>query len=132
MDAFLDTLFTRLAAASLQTLLFAGFIWVLCRFLPSLSAATRSWMWWLVGAQMVVGLCIPGTIELPWLPAPAATTIVSGDPTMPVVMTVTDMPSLDPAVTWAWSWGNALLAAWALMVAVQLVVGIVRWRRIAG
>jgi bla regulator protein blaR1 len=132
MDILLDSLLTRLAAASLQTVLFAGFIWALCRFVPTLSAATRSWMWWLVGAQMVVGLCLPGTIELPLLPAAAPTVIVSGDPAMPVIMSVTDMPAVDPADAWAWSWGTALLAAWVVLVAAQVIVGVVRWRRIAG
>lgn len=132
MDAFLDTLFTRLAAASLQTLLFAAFIWALCRFLPTLSAATRSWMWWLVGAQMVVGLCLPGSIELPLLPAPAPTVIVSGDPSMPVLMSITDMPVSEPLATWSWSWATGLLAAWAVLVAAQIIIGIVRWRRITG
>ncbi|MGN6482514.1 M56 family metallopeptidase, partial [Luteibacter sp.] len=132
MDILLDSLLTRLAAASLQTVLFAGFIWALCRFVPTLSAATRSWMWWLVGAQMVVGLCLPGTIDLPLLPAAAPTVIVSGDPAMPVTMSVTDMPAVDPADAWAWSWGTALLAAWIVLVAAQVIVGVVRWRRIAG
>jgi len=132
MDILLDSLLTRLAAASLQTVLFAGFIWALCRFVPTLSAATRSWMWWLVGAQMVVGLCLPGTIELPLLPAAAPTFIVSGDPAMPVTMSVTDMPAVDPADAWAWSWGTALLAAWIVLVAAQVIVGVVRWRRVSG
>ncbi|KJV23697.1 M56 family metallopeptidase, partial [Luteibacter yeojuensis] len=131
MHTFLDTLVTRLGAASLQTLLFAGLIWALCRFVPSLSAAARSWMWWLVAAQMVVGLCLPGSIELKLLPAAPATVITSNNPSMPAMMSITDLPQA-PVVAWAWSWTTVLLVAWAALVGAQLVVGAVRWWRIAG
>jgi hypothetical protein len=56
MDAFLDTLLSRLAHASVQALLLAGIVYVACRVVPSLSAAARSTLWWLLGAQLIVGI----------------------------------------------------------------------------
>ncbi|QDE40615.1 M56 family metallopeptidase [Luteibacter pinisoli] len=130
MDTVIETLLSRLAAASLQTVLFAAFIWALCRLMPSLSAATRSWMWWLVGAQMVLGLCIPGSIDLPLLPAPAPAVAATAAPSAAV--TFVDVPASAATVAWSWSWTGLLLAAWAVLVSVQVAIGLVRWRRLAG
>ncbi|WP_267127074.1 hypothetical protein, partial [Xanthomonas sacchari] len=52
-DVF-ETLLSRLLATSVQTLVLVALIWALCRWLPTLPAATRCRLWWLVAAQSVL------------------------------------------------------------------------------
>ncbi|MDQ0011404.1 beta-lactamase regulating signal transducer with metallopeptidase domain [Luteibacter jiangsuensis] len=129
MDTFLDTLLSRLAFASVQALLLAGVVYAACRFFPALSAAARSALWWLLGAQLLIGVACPAPFALPLLPAAApardvlltAPTVI-GDATMSVDMVP---PSGAP------SWSMVLLGAWGLAVVLQLIVASVRWARLS-
>ncbi|WP_426286992.1 M56 family metallopeptidase [Luteibacter sp. E-22] len=129
MDAFLDILLSRLAFASVQALLLAGVVYAACRFFPALSAAARSTLWWLLGAQLLIGVACPAPFALPLLPSTAPTRDVLlaapaavGDATMSADMA----PS--PGVL---SWSVVLLGAWGLVVVLQLVVAAVRWARLS-
>ncbi|PSD27393.1 transmembrane BlaR protein, partial [Stenotrophomonas maltophilia] len=62
----------RLGWTSLQTVLLVALVYGLCRALPSLSAATRCRLWWLVSLQAVLGLFWSQPLQLAWLPAPQA------------------------------------------------------------
>lgn len=62
----------RLGWTSLQTVLLVALVYLLCRTLPTLSAATRCRLWWLVSLQAVVGLLWSQPLQLAWLPAPDA------------------------------------------------------------
>lgn len=125
MEAFLDTLISRLAHASVQALLLAGIVYAVCRVVPSLSAAARSTLWWLLGAQLVVGIACPTLLGVPLLPAvtPAAviTTTAFGD---------AGLVSMAPDTGWTFSWTYALLGLWLIAVLAQCAVATVRWHRL--
>ncbi|QNH19315.1 BlaR1 peptidase M56 [Xanthomonas sp. GW] len=72
-----ETLLSRLLATSVQAAILVAAIWALCRWLPALPAATRCRLWWLVGAQTVLGLLWAGALHLPVLPAAPAQTAVA-------------------------------------------------------
>ncbi|MDQ1091303.1 beta-lactamase regulating signal transducer with metallopeptidase domain [Xanthomonas sacchari] len=83
-DVF-EGLLSRLLATSVQTVVLVALIWALCRWLPTLPAATRCRLWWLVAAQGVLGLLWAGAVHLPVLPAtPASATVAA-----PVAMVAT-------------------------------------------
>lgn len=130
MDAFLDTLLSRLAHASVQALLLAAIVYAACRLVPSLSAAARSTLWWLLGVQLVVGLACPAVLGVPLLPAAAPTELMSG----PVLGDAngTGVASLAPQAGWTFSWTYALLGLWLVAVLAQCAVAARRWQRLKG
>jgi beta-lactamase regulating signal transducer with metallopeptidase domain len=131
MDTFLDTLLTRLAYASLQAILLAALVYAACRLMPALSAAARSALWWLLGAQLVVGLACPAPVALPLLPAPSvapATVVTGGAFALPAA----GVPAAAAQPAFAIGWTTALLAVWALAILVQLGIAAVRGYRLAG
>jgi beta-lactamase regulating signal transducer with metallopeptidase domain len=127
MDAFLETLLTRLAYASVQALVLALVVYAACRLLPNLSAAVRSTLWWLLGAQLLVGLLCPAPFALPLLPAVTPTVVLTG---APVVLSDMPVDVAEPAS--GISWVGIVLGAWALAIIVQLVVAGMRGYRLAG
>lgn len=72
IDHFADVMLTRILWTSLQALVLIGIVALLVRTLPRLPASARCALWWLVALQLVLGLCAPTPIGLPWL-APAQT-----------------------------------------------------------
>jgi beta-lactamase regulating signal transducer with metallopeptidase domain len=127
MDAFLDTLLSRLAHASVQALLLAGIVYVACRVVPSLSAAARSTLWWLLGAQLIVGIACPTLLGVPLLPA-ATPTIV----TTTASLGDTGVVSLAADTGRGFSWTYALLGLWLAAVLAQCAVAALRWHRLRG
>ena len=57
LNFLLDTLLIRLAWTSAQAVLLIGAVWLIGRLLPRLPAALRCTLWWLVGLQLILGLC---------------------------------------------------------------------------
>ncbi|MFE8605107.1 M56 family metallopeptidase [Archangium violaceum] len=51
-------------------------VWALTRLLPRLPASVRTTLWWFVALKCLVGLCAPGPVRLPLLPAPEASVAV--------------------------------------------------------
>ncbi|SEO68174.1 Signal transducer regulating beta-lactamase production, contains metallopeptidase domain [Luteibacter sp. UNC138MFCol5.1] len=131
MDAFLDTLSTRLAFASAQALLLGALVYAVCRSFPSLSASTRSLLWWLLGAQLIVGIVAPAPFELPLLPAPAPVTAQAAVMDVPQVTDAgaTQTTTLNAG---AISWIAIVLGLWAIGILGQLIVAAVRGARLAG
>ena len=127
MDAFLDTLLSRLAHASVQALLLAAVVYTACRLVPSLSAAARSTLWWLLGAQLLVGLACPTVLGVPLLPAAAPTVFMTGP-----ALTDTGALSVAPETGWTFSWTYAVLGLWLVAVLAQCAVAIVRWHHLRG
>lgn len=124
---FLDTLLERLAAVGLQSLALAALVWALCRYLPRLDAGTRAWLWWLVAAQMVVGLVWHAPVALPLLPAePAAVQVaaVAAD-ALPALASGPGADAASPPVAAARETridaAALLAAAWLAGVAVMLL-----------
>lgn len=129
MDTFLDILLSRLAFASVQALLLAGVVYAACRFLPALSAAARSTLWWLLGAQLLIGVACPAPFALPLLPSTAPTRdVLLTAPT--AIGDVTMSADMAPS-SGALSWSVVLLGAWGLAVVLQLIVAAVRWARLS-
>ncbi|NID16948.1 M56 family metallopeptidase [Luteibacter yeojuensis] len=129
MDALLDTVLSRLAYASLQAILLAALVYAACRFMPALSAAARSALWWLLGAQLVIGLACPTPVALPLLPAPAAPVPVA---TTGFAVAAAGTPDIDVATAPTVSWTSVLLAAWIAAVLVQFGIAAIRGYRLAG
>ncbi|MCW0392952.1 hypothetical protein NB690_003526 [Xanthomonas sacchari] len=152
-DVF-ESLLSRLLATSVQTLVLVALIWALCRWLPTLPAATRCRLWWLVAAQSVLGLLWAGAVQLPVLPAapapvaaaPAAVATVPATPAgaamprvsaaMPAQINVnataaTAAIAAPPATTSlaAWPWAQALVALWLAGVLVCAVHSVLAYRR---
>lgn len=133
----------RLGWTSLQTVLLVGLVALLCRALPSLSAATRCRLWWLVSLQAMLGLLWSQPLQLPWLPAAQtaglAATGLSGDVLPPAELQMSAQPlsigplapgelaaaAADPLAGWA----MALLALWVGGVVVMAWRTFGEWRR---
>lgn len=128
----------RLGWTSLQTVLLVALVYGLCRVLPSLSAATRCRLWWLVSLQAVVGLFWSQPLQLAWLPAPQAVAMTATEvmtetlhPLAPEasaqLLAAMPMPAADvPAVAW---WAVVLAALWASGVLLMALRTFGEWRR---
>jgi len=127
VDAFLDALLSRLGHASVQAALLAAVVYATCRLVPSLSAAARSMLWWLLGAQLVVGLACPTVLGLPLLPAAAPAVVMST-----TALGDAGLASVAPDPVWTFSWTDALLALWMAAILVQCAVATLRWYRLRG
>ncbi|MBO9873263.1 M56 family metallopeptidase [Xanthomonas sp. D-93] len=156
-DVF-ESLLSRLLATSVQTLVLVALIWALCRWLPTLPAATRCRLWWLVAAQSVLGLLWAGAVQLPVLPAApaqmatapavvatmpatparAATPSVQAASAAPAQINVNATaatavapiaaPSSTPSSA-AWPWAQALAALWLAGVLVCATHSVLAYRR---
>ncbi|WP_329856868.1 M56 family metallopeptidase [Stenotrophomonas muris] len=128
----------RLGWTSLQTVLLVALVYGVCRALPSLSAATRCRLWWLVSLQAVLGLFWSQPLQLAWLPAPQAVamsaTDVAADMVYPLapeasaqLLAAMPMPAADvPAVAW---WAVALATLWMSGVLLMALRTFGEWRR---
>ncbi|MBD8874404.1 M56 family metallopeptidase [Rhodanobacter sp. DHB23] len=135
LDHLASTLLERLAWTSLQAAVLVVAVALLIRALPRLPAAARCALWWLVGLQVVLGLCWQAPIRLPLLAPPAV-----AEAPIAVVQTATDidhaavhrmavhitMPtaagtSRDTPPGWLSShWRTTLIGAWLLLLLAQL------------
>jgi len=131
-------LLERLGWTSLQTVLLVALVYGMCRALPSLSAATRCRLWWLVSLQAVLGLFWSQPLQLAWLPAPQAVAMTATDVAADLVyplapeasaqlLATMPVPAADvPAVAW---WAVALAALWASGVLLMALRTFGEWRR---
>ncbi|KQZ79512.1 peptidase M56 [Rhodanobacter sp. Root561] len=119
LNALAETLLTRMLWTSIQAIGLIGLVYLLGRLLPRLSSAMRCTLWWLVGAQLVLGLLWHAPVELPWLPAPAVeatvqvahpvsynATVLAGHET--VLHTSPTVVATTPVL----SWRAAVVALW--------------------
>lgn len=128
----------RLGWTSLQTVLLVALVYGVCRALPSLAAATRCRLWWLVSLQAVLGLFWSQPLQLAWLPAPQAVAMTATDVAADLVyplapeasaqlLATMPMPAAEvPAVAW---WAVALAALWASGVLLMALRTFGEWRR---
>ncbi|MBS3727356.1 M56 family metallopeptidase [Stenotrophomonas sp. PE591] len=128
----------RLGWTSLQTVLLVALVYGLCRALPSLSAATRCRLWWLVSLQAVLGLFWSQPLQLAWLPAPQAVAMTATDVAADIVyplapeasaqlLAAMPLPTAEvPAVAW---WAVALAALWLSGVLMMALRTFGEWRR---
>jgi bla regulator protein BlaR1 len=50
-----------------QATVLIGALWLLGRCVPRLAPAMRCMLWWLVAAQLLLGLAVSRPVELRWL-----------------------------------------------------------------
>lgn len=89
------SLLSRLGWTSLQAVVLIALLALLVRLLPRLSAAMRCTLWWLVGAQLLVGLVWHAPLQLPLLSSAAIERVAALPATAPVIVQkhVTTTPS---------------------------------------
>jgi len=135
MDTSVIMIVERLAWTSVQTALLVGLVWAVCRLVPSLGAATRCRLWWLVSLQAVAGLFWAQPLQLAVLPAPAlaADTFIAGTdvayahaPALPTAPVVSAIDTVSSAAIGAAPW-------WALVLAALWISGVLAmaWRTAA-
>jgi len=128
----------RLGWTSLQTVLLVALVYLLCRALPALSAATRCRLWWLVSLQAVVGLLWSQPLQLAWLPAPDAVAMTTVDLAADAIYTMApeasahllaNTPMGDVGSTPVAWWALALAALWMSGVLLMALRTFGEWRR---
>ena len=128
----------RLGWTSLQTVLLVALVYLLCRALPTLSAATRCRLWWLVSLQAVVGLLWSQPLQLAWLPAPDAVAMTTVDLAADAIYTMApeasahllaNTPMGDVGSTPVAWWALALAALWMSGVLLMALRTFGEWRR---
>ena len=146
LDHLASILLQRLAWTSLQAVLLVAVVALLIRALPRLPASARCALWWLVGAQVLLGLCWQAPIRLPLLTpatvaeAPVVATRISVGSDAPIpgnhsmrsmrsvrstapqaAMPATHGTNADTTPGWlSLHWRTALVAAWLLLLLAQL------------
>jgi bla regulator protein BlaR1 len=140
LDTLTDILFSRLVWTSVQAMILIAAVWLICRLLPQLSSALRCALWWLVGVQLITGLCWSAPFELPLLPPVAQPSAIFHqmlvtDPTQ-TVSTFTS-PRLFHATSpstpvapgwWAAHWQHGLLSLWLAALVAQGLLALRQWR----
>ncbi|MBJ7517270.1 MAG: transmembrane BlaR protein [Stenotrophomonas sp.] len=128
MEANLIVMLERLAWTSLQTALLVALVWGVCRAVPSLGAAARCRMWWLVSLQAVLGLFWAQPLQLAVLPAPAMTPSVGE--TLYVQAAALSAQGLATADEGVASSALATTPWWALALAALWLAGVLAmaWR----
>ncbi|HEV2682264.1 MAG TPA: M56 family metallopeptidase, partial [Rhodanobacter sp.] len=137
LNILLDTLLIRLAWTSAQAVLLIGAIWLIGRLLPQLSSALRCTLWWLVGLQLILGLCWSSPLQLRVLaPTPQIATVAQDHAVLPAVaitdavsmVRVTSGPAQPTPSTWYLHWRLILISLWLAAVLVQLLIASKQWR----
>jgi bla regulator protein blaR1 len=145
IDLFASALLVRLAWTSLQATLLIGALWLLGRRLQHLSPAVRCMLWWLLGAQLIVGLAVSTPVRLPLLsPAPPAIVVATTDARPHTAIAPTDefadqgtataaIPPTTPSPTSApipvsVDWPLLAAALWLAGLLLQLLLIVRQWR----
>ena len=130
-SAFADTLLPRLAWTAGQATLLIAVLWLIMRYVPRLSPAMRCMLWWLVGAQLLLGIAIGTPVQLHWL-KPA-------QPALPHTVVIQDVSESSGSVlptqyviapashASAWTWSEAALLAWLAIVLLHAAFALRHW-----
>jgi beta-lactamase regulating signal transducer with metallopeptidase domain len=136
LDSFADILLTRLLWTSVQAAVLIGAIYLLGRCWPRLPATMRCTLWWLVGAQLLLGLLWHAPLELPLLspvPLEAATPAIPPAAFSATAATLGNLaPSALPVAAPTMptlSWRSGIALAWLAVVLLQALVALRQWRR---
>jgi beta-lactamase regulating signal transducer with metallopeptidase domain len=137
LNFLLDTLLIRLAWTSAQAVLLIGAVWLIGRLLPRLPAALRCTLWWLVGLQLILGLCWSSPLQLRVLTTPPPIAAVVHDHAImpaaaitagvPMARAVAETPRPTPAA-WHAHWRPILVSLWLAAVLMQLLIAGKQWR----
>ena len=142
LNSLLDTLLLRLAWTSAQAVLLIGAVWLIGRLLPQLSSALRCTLWWLVGLQLILGLCWSTPLQLRVLPPPVQIeTMMPDQPVLPdtvrgvrataaIAIATVSAPAAVQTTASAWyaNWRQLLISLWLAALFMQLVIAIRQWQ----
>nr|WP_239537530.1 M56 family metallopeptidase [Dyella mobilis] len=140
MPDVIDTLFQRLVWTTIQATILIGALWLLERHLRRMPPAVRCMLWWLVAAQLLLGMTVSTPVQLRWLPAPtpAPTAMVHVDVADSTMGTVSTHPtrtavsqeasSLALPTHAPWSWPRVVVSLWLLGVLLQSLFAVRQWR----
>jgi bla regulator protein blaR1 len=130
-----------LVRASFEGAVLVALIWAVCRFLPRLSPATRTVLWWCAAAKFVLALVWTAPLQVPILPA-AVRSIQEArvsSPEKPVAAAEVVAPASAGRLSAsagtpraARGWPVALVVAWMIGVVGAAGVGVRRWKQMAG
>ena len=134
LSALADTLLLRLAWTATQATLLITVLWLIMRCMPRLSPAIRCMLWWLVAAQLLLGMAISTPVQLHWLePVEQAHAVVAAHVITHVESTgnalvdhaAAAMPQRTGPI---WSWSEALLSLWLSMVLLHIAFAVQHWQ----
>ena len=131
MNALVDSLLVRMLWTSVQAIGLIGVVYLLGRLLPQLSAAMRCTLWWLVGAQLLLGLLWHAPLELQLLPAaPVAVVMQVAHPVATLATaTAAQHPAVYAAATTASpSWRTVVVLLWLAALLWQASRTFREWR----
>ncbi|MEO7072516.1 MAG: M56 family metallopeptidase, partial [Rhodanobacter sp.] len=123
-----DTLLTRLLWTSVQAALLIGAVYLAGHLWPRLSASMRCMLWWLVGAQLLLGLAWHAPLQLPLL-TPSVLQAPAVMPAAVSVVTLAADATLMPVAAPALSWRAGLATLWLALVVLQLLLACRQWRQ---
>lgn len=119
MNALLDALLLRVLWTSIQAIGLIGVVYLLARWLPQLSASMRCTLWWLVGAQLLLGLLWHAPLELHLLSATSVTAAASvAQPAAYATTAAVDHPAVLHASTMAAASASATAISWRAVVVI--------------
>jgi bla regulator protein blaR1 len=141
IDMLADTLLVRLAWTCAQATLLVGALWLLGRWMPRLSPATRCMLWWVLAAQLLVGLVASTPVRIPLLSTASHDVATSADRRSTATTSLTEpmapseRASASPSPTTAivstttspFHWQRLLLALWLTGLLVQLLLIARQW-----
>ena len=139
-----------LVRASVEGAMLVAAVWAICRFLPRLSPATRTVLWWCAAAKFVLALVWTAPVLVPILPADArpiqhasaiATQVAPAQAVAPGARTSAGIAEVDggwtrpsrgnPQSAAAWQ-ALALVVVWIAGTIGAVGVGVRRWKQTAG
>ena len=129
LNALADVLLLRLAWTSAQAVVLIATLWLVMRCLPRLSPAVRCMLWWLVGAQLLLGMTLSTPVQLHWLkPAeqkplavPHAIIMHTGDSAAAATPAAQAITLASPASHGSVPWSEAVLGLWLSIVLLQVI-----------
>jgi beta-lactamase regulating signal transducer with metallopeptidase domain len=152
LAAFSDVWLSTMLRASWQGAMLIAIVWLLCRYVPKLSASVRCWLWRLALLKILLIAIVPTAINLHWLPSaesdaapiaaappiealtPAAPSVAPETVTAPTAPTTVAAPAAAPTIsirTIALAVVAALWTAGLIAIAAVLIIRIRtarRWR----
>jgi len=135
LSTLADVLLPRLVWTSAQAVLLIAALWLIMRYAPRLSPAVRCMLWWLVGAQLLLGMTLSTPVQLHWLKPVEQKTFVAPHEVIVHVGTdaTTSMAATQataiaaPTHPWQGSWQAAVLLLWLSIILLQVIFAVRHW-----
>ncbi|RDS79200.1 peptidase M56 [Dyella monticola] len=131
-----DTLLARLAWTSAQAVALIALLGLLMRVMPRLSPAIRCMLWWLVAAQLILGITMNTPVQLHWLAPARLVAVAAADQVIvhthvhagaAAIAITPDHARIAPASQITWSWSLAIAMAWLSGLLLQGLLAARQW-----